>query len=91
MNGMSQDNLQRYLVMREKVDAQLNEIQVMSCLLGYYKGCCQDNIGVDLHALGHVHVTMHRQVLDIAEELEVFLSLYDAKVAMGELRLGPAG
>ena len=87
MKGISKSTMQRYLVMRENVDAQLDEIRAVSRMLSYYKGGCCDDVAVDLHSLGHIHEAIHRQALDIAEQLEDFVSVLDAKIATGELTI----
>jgi len=77
--------LQRYIQSREKIDKDIDFIMVFTAILSQYKECAGDTFLVDLYSIGYVNQMMHGKILDIIEELDLFLSLGDAMGAVMEV------
>jgi hypothetical protein len=82
MEGISNEVLKRYIETREKIDDQINAIAVFTSLLSYYKECTSDLTQVDLYTFGYVNEMLNEKVMDIMDELDEFLPLWDAKAAV---------
>ncbi len=78
-DNISNETLQRYIQSREKIDRDIDFIMAFTSILSQYKDCSGDEVLVDLYSLGYVNQMMHGKVLDIIEELDHFLPLWDAK------------
>lgn len=84
MENMSESSLKRYIQMREKTDYAVDQILLFCSLLSLFKDGCNDSLGVDLQSVGKAHDIMLGHAWDILEELERFMSLEEARMALGE-------
>jgi len=84
MDEIGNETLQRYVTSREKIDRDIDFIMAFTSLLSQYKDCSGDEVLVDLYSIGYVNQMLHSKVLDIMEELDGFLPLWDAQQATVE-------
>jgi len=81
---VSHEVLKHYIASRDKIDRELSSIMAFTSLLSQYKDCSGDEVFVDIYSLGYVNAMLHSKACDILEELDLFLPLWDAKVAVIE-------
>ena len=74
---ISPEMLQAYLTAREKIDRQINQLLIYTNLLRQYKDCSGDEVLVEMYAIGEVNDRLHSQLLDITDELDDFLPVWE--------------
>lgn len=80
IDGISAAQLHRYYQMRQHCDAEVEIIRGLSSLLSTLsKHADSDRIVIEPAALAHVHALLSRSAANIAEQLDAFISLVEAR------------
>lgn len=79
IDGISDTQLRRYLILRQRCDAPINNIQHLSSLFASFNQCEANTITLDPEALAHVHAMILSSVLTISEQLDEFIYRIDAR------------
>ncbi len=85
IEGISTEQLQRYVAMRARFDREAKTLSSLTSLLSLLQHCGDDRVEVDPVALGHVHQMMEHCVLNLWEVLDDFIFLSAAQVSLNEL------
>lgn len=77
--------LQRYVDMRQKLDAEANNIFSVTSMLALLEGCGDDEINLDPIALGKINETLNKNILNIWEILDDYIYLVQAMLELERL------
>ncbi len=79
IEGISIEQLHRYLILRKHCDEEVKNIQHLSSLLTTFNQCEAETITLDAEALAHVHAMILSSVLTISEQLDEFIYIVEAR------------
>ena len=73
IDGITPRQLTRYVEMRHRIDAEANSIYAVTSLVALLESCGDDTLNIDPVALGKIHQTLNKNILNIWEILDDFI------------------
>ena len=80
IKGISNELLSRYVETRDRVDIEANSIYSVTSLIAHLEGCGDDTLNIDPVALGKIHQTLNKNILNIWEILDDFIYIVQARM-----------
>ncbi len=85
LEGISSEQLRRYVEMRGKIDVEASFIHSITSMLALHETCGDDSITVDPVALGKINQMINTHILNIWEILDNFIYIVQAKQELEQL------
>ena len=85
LEGISSEQLHRYVEMRRKIDVEASSIHSITSMLALHETCGDDSINVDPVALGKINQMINTHILNIWEILDNFIYIVQAKLELERL------
>jgi len=90
LEGISSEQLRRYVEMRRKIDVEASSIHSITSMLALHETYGNDNITVDPVALGKINQMLNTHVLNIWEILDDFIYIVQTKLELKQLESEPS-
>jgi len=85
LEGISSEQLHRYVEMRRKIDVEAFSIHSITSMLALHETCGDDSINVDPVTLGKINQMINTHILNIWEILDNFIYIVQAKLELERL------
>ena len=84
IKGISVEMLSQYIETRRRIDAEANSIFSITSMFALLETCGDDKLEVDPVAIGKIHQTLNKNILNIWEILDDFIYIVKAKSVLDE-------
>ena len=79
LEGISTECLKRYVETRGRIDIEANNIYAVTSIVTLLECCSDDTLNIDPIALGKIHQTLNKNILNIWEILDDFIYIVQAR------------
>lgn len=86
IEGISTQQLKRYVDIRHRIDIEANSIYAITSLLALMDTCGDDTIEIDPVALGKINQILNKNILNIWELLDDFIYIVQARSKLEQLQ-----